>query len=166
MHKFLIYLSICFCLKCFGLSFSPSSEAGVQFRQWFKSPRYVSAPGHWHDTQKSYSFIPKVHGPREVNGCTPQNNTCSVSFWNTEKKTVVNGKSTRKLPDTEKFNAGQLVPGTCVGANVSASYPVFMMFVIQRCKMSHCALSKWIYVSEGGRMQELRYHSSTEVCPT
>jgi hypothetical protein len=35
MHKFLIYLSICFCLTCFGLSFSPSSEAGVQIRQWF-----------------------------------------------------------------------------------------------------------------------------------
>jgi hypothetical protein len=37
-------LSIYFCLTCFGLSFSPSSEAGVQFRQWFKSPGYgVSA---------------------------------------------------------------------------------------------------------------------------
>jgi hypothetical protein len=34
-----------FRLTCFGLSFSPSSEAGVQFRQWFKSPGYgVSAP--------------------------------------------------------------------------------------------------------------------------
>jgi hypothetical protein len=33
MHKFLIYLSIYFCLACFGLSFSPSSEAGVQFRR-------------------------------------------------------------------------------------------------------------------------------------
>jgi hypothetical protein len=40
MRKFLIYLSIYFCLTCFGLSFSPSSEAGVQFRQWFKSPGY------------------------------------------------------------------------------------------------------------------------------
>jgi hypothetical protein len=40
MHKFLIYLSIYFCLTCFGLSFSPFSEAGVQFRQWFKSPGY------------------------------------------------------------------------------------------------------------------------------
>jgi hypothetical protein len=44
MHKFLMYLSICFCLTCFGLSFSPSSEAGVQLGQWFKSPGYgVSA---------------------------------------------------------------------------------------------------------------------------
>jgi hypothetical protein len=44
MHKFLIYLSIYFCLTGFGLSFSPSSEAGVQIRQWFKSPGYgVSA---------------------------------------------------------------------------------------------------------------------------
>jgi hypothetical protein len=44
MHKFLIYLSIYFCLTCFGLSFSPSSEAGVQLRQWFRSPGYgVSA---------------------------------------------------------------------------------------------------------------------------
>jgi hypothetical protein len=44
MHKFLIYPSIYFCLTCFGFSFSPSSEAGVQIRQWFKSPGYgVSA---------------------------------------------------------------------------------------------------------------------------
>jgi hypothetical protein len=44
MHKFLSYLSIYFCLTCFGLSFSPSSEAGVQFRQWLKSAGYsVSA---------------------------------------------------------------------------------------------------------------------------
>jgi hypothetical protein len=34
MYKFLIY----FCLTCFRLSFSPSSEEGVQLRQWFKSP--------------------------------------------------------------------------------------------------------------------------------
>jgi hypothetical protein len=40
MHKFLIYLSIYFCLTCLGLSFSPSSEAGVQLRKWFKSPGY------------------------------------------------------------------------------------------------------------------------------
>jgi hypothetical protein len=32
MLKLLIYLSIYFCLTCFGLSFSPSSEAGVQLR--------------------------------------------------------------------------------------------------------------------------------------
>jgi hypothetical protein len=38
MHKFLIYLSIYFCLTWFGLSFSPSSEAGVQLRQCFKCP--------------------------------------------------------------------------------------------------------------------------------
>jgi hypothetical protein len=31
MHTFLIYVSIYFCLKFFGLSFSPSSGAGVQF---------------------------------------------------------------------------------------------------------------------------------------
>jgi hypothetical protein len=44
MHKFLIYLSIYFCLTRFGLSFSPSLEAGVLLRQWFKSPGYgVSA---------------------------------------------------------------------------------------------------------------------------
>jgi hypothetical protein len=44
MHNFLIYLSIYFCITCFGLSFSPSSEAGLQLRQWFKSPAYgVSA---------------------------------------------------------------------------------------------------------------------------
>jgi hypothetical protein len=44
MHKFLIYLSIYFCLTCFGLSISPSSEADMQLQQWFKSPGYgVSA---------------------------------------------------------------------------------------------------------------------------
>jgi hypothetical protein len=44
MQKFLIYLSIYFCRTCFGLSLSPSSEAGGQIRQWFKSPGYgVSA---------------------------------------------------------------------------------------------------------------------------
>jgi hypothetical protein len=36
MHKYLIYLSIYFCLTCFGLSFIPISGAGVQLRQWFK----------------------------------------------------------------------------------------------------------------------------------
>jgi hypothetical protein len=46
MHKFLIYLSVYFCLTCFRLSFSPSLEAGVQLRQWFKSSGYgVSASG-------------------------------------------------------------------------------------------------------------------------
>jgi hypothetical protein len=32
MHKFLIYVSIYFCLTCFGLSFSPFSEAGVHLK--------------------------------------------------------------------------------------------------------------------------------------
>jgi E3 ubiquitin-protein ligase DOA10 len=40
MHKFLINLSIYFYLTGCGLSFSPSSEAGVQFWQWFKSAGY------------------------------------------------------------------------------------------------------------------------------
>jgi hypothetical protein len=40
-HVFnLFYLSIYFCLTCFGLNFSQSSKAGVQLRQWFKSPGY------------------------------------------------------------------------------------------------------------------------------
>jgi hypothetical protein len=44
MHRFLINLSIYLCLTCFGLSFSPSSEADVKFRQWLMSPGYgVSA---------------------------------------------------------------------------------------------------------------------------
>jgi hypothetical protein len=44
MHRFFIYLSIYFCLICFGLSFSPFSEADVLFRQWFKYAGYgVSA---------------------------------------------------------------------------------------------------------------------------
>jgi hypothetical protein len=37
MYKLSIYH---FCLTCFGPSCSPSSEAVVQFRQWFKSPGY------------------------------------------------------------------------------------------------------------------------------
>jgi hypothetical protein len=40
MHNFLIYLSIYFCLTCFGLSFSPSAEAGGQLQQWFRSAGY------------------------------------------------------------------------------------------------------------------------------
>jgi hypothetical protein len=32
MHKFFIYLSIYFCLTCFGLPISPSSEAGVPYK--------------------------------------------------------------------------------------------------------------------------------------
>jgi hypothetical protein len=40
----LFYLSIYFSISCFALSFSPSSYAGVQLRQWFRSPGYgVSA---------------------------------------------------------------------------------------------------------------------------
>jgi hypothetical protein len=48
MHKFLVYFSIYFGLTCFGLTFSPSSEVGVQLRQWFRSPGYgVSARAHY-----------------------------------------------------------------------------------------------------------------------
>jgi hypothetical protein len=40
-------LSIYFCLACFWLCFSPSSEAGVQLWQWIKSAGYgVSAQVH------------------------------------------------------------------------------------------------------------------------
>jgi hypothetical protein len=53
MHKFLIYLSIYFCLTCFGLPFSQSSGAGVQILQWFKSPgaglqilQWFKSPGY------------------------------------------------------------------------------------------------------------------------
>jgi hypothetical protein len=45
MHKFSIYLSIYFCLTCFGLYFCRSSEAGVQLWQWFKSPGSAPRPG-------------------------------------------------------------------------------------------------------------------------
>jgi hypothetical protein len=40
MQMFLIYLSIYFWLNLFRAFFSPSSEAGVQLRQWFKTPGY------------------------------------------------------------------------------------------------------------------------------
>jgi hypothetical protein len=51
---YLFYPSIYFCLTRFGLSFSPSSEAGVQLRHWFKSSGYgVSArPPASEDGQK------------------------------------------------------------------------------------------------------------------
>jgi hypothetical protein len=39
MHKFVIYLLIYFCLICFGLSFNPSSEAGIKLRRG-SSPGY------------------------------------------------------------------------------------------------------------------------------
>jgi hypothetical protein len=39
MHKFLI-LAIYFSLTCFRLFFSPSSDAGIQFWQWFNPPEY------------------------------------------------------------------------------------------------------------------------------
>jgi hypothetical protein len=35
MQMFLIYISLYFYLICFGLSFSPCSEAGLQLRQFF-----------------------------------------------------------------------------------------------------------------------------------
>jgi hypothetical protein len=75
MHKFLIYLSIYFCLTCFGLSFSPSSEAGVQFRQWFKFAGYgVSAraltpyPADLNLCIKLViiQFHSKMHGPYNI----------------------------------------------------------------------------------------------------
>jgi hypothetical protein len=61
MHKFLIYLSIYFSLTCFGLSFSPSSEAGVQFRQWFKSPGYGVSARELKPYPSVYSFITTIH---------------------------------------------------------------------------------------------------------
>jgi hypothetical protein len=49
MHKFfnLFYLSIYFCLTCFRLSLSPSSEAGVQLQDfwvWFQCPGAETIP--------------------------------------------------------------------------------------------------------------------------
>jgi hypothetical protein len=53
IHTFLTYLPIYFCLTCFWFSLGPSSEAGLQIRQWFKFPGYgVSA-------RALYNFIPK-----------------------------------------------------------------------------------------------------------
>jgi hypothetical protein len=46
MHMFVIYLSIYFCLTCFGLYLSPSSETGAQLRQWFKPAGYGALCGH------------------------------------------------------------------------------------------------------------------------
>jgi hypothetical protein len=41
----LIYSSTSFYLTFFGVSFSLSSEADVQLRQWFTSPGYGRRPG-------------------------------------------------------------------------------------------------------------------------
>jgi hypothetical protein len=50
MDKFSIYLSIYYCLTCFALSISSSSEAGVLYKLGSGSSRLgmVSAPGRWH----------------------------------------------------------------------------------------------------------------------
>jgi hypothetical protein len=45
MYKLSIYISIYFCLTCFGLSFSPSSMAGVQFWHGSSLLGKVSVPG-------------------------------------------------------------------------------------------------------------------------
>jgi E3 ubiquitin-protein ligase DOA10 len=57
---FKIYLPIYFCLTCYGLSFSSSSEAGVQFRQWFKSPGYAGS-----------AQALKPHPENHCRSCTP-----------------------------------------------------------------------------------------------
>jgi hypothetical protein len=57
MHKFLIYLSIYFRLTCFGLSFNPSSEAGVQFGSGSGLLGMVSAPERWHHTQQTVHYV-------------------------------------------------------------------------------------------------------------
>jgi preprotein translocase subunit SecG len=41
MHKFLVYLSIYFCLTYFGLSLSPSSEAPASEDGHKESPKHV-----------------------------------------------------------------------------------------------------------------------------
>jgi hypothetical protein len=59
MHKFLIYLTIYYCLICFGLTCSPSSEAGVQFWQWFNPPEYgVNALARVDVLEKRKIFFP------------------------------------------------------------------------------------------------------------
>jgi hypothetical protein len=40
----LINVFVSFCLTCFELSFSSSSEAGVQLQQWFKAAGYGVSP--------------------------------------------------------------------------------------------------------------------------
>jgi hypothetical protein len=62
MYKFIIYLSIFFCLTCFGISFSPPSEAGVKIRQWFKSPGYGFS---------AWALTPYPGGVNHCQNCTP-----------------------------------------------------------------------------------------------
>jgi hypothetical protein len=57
MHKFLMYFTIYFFLTCFGLSFSTSSEAGVQLREWFKSPGRVQTWLLHHDNVPSHTSV-------------------------------------------------------------------------------------------------------------
>jgi hypothetical protein len=71
MHKFLIYLSIYFRLTCFGLSFSPSSEAGVQLRQWFWSPGYgVSARAPEDGLKESPKHVRQKQIDNKLKTCT------------------------------------------------------------------------------------------------
>jgi hypothetical protein len=62
MQRFLINLSIYFCLTRFGLSFIPSSETDVQLWLWFKSLVYgVSARAltpYTKDLNHSQSYTP------------------------------------------------------------------------------------------------------------
>jgi hypothetical protein len=76
MHKFLIYISIYFRLIVwFGLSFNPSSEAGVQLPQWFKSPGYgVSAR----------ALTPSY--PRDLNHCRICASACEDGLKESPKR--------------------------------------------------------------------------------
>jgi hypothetical protein len=99
MHKFLINLSIYFCLTCFGHSFSPSSEAGVHLRQWFKSAGYgVSAralipyPADLYIKLFIIQFHSKVHGPYNIKfGTGNLHLMMSKILWNSFKSGAVKG---------------------------------------------------------------------------
>jgi hypothetical protein len=59
MHKILMYLSICFGITCFGLSFSPSSEAGVLLQQWFNSPTRIETSASEDGLKESPKYVRK-----------------------------------------------------------------------------------------------------------
>jgi hypothetical protein len=65
MHKVLIYLAIYFCLTCFGLSFRPSSEAGVQFWQWSNPSDYgfSARAAAWWDNIPTITPPVTIYGP-------------------------------------------------------------------------------------------------------
>jgi hypothetical protein len=66
MHKFLIYLSIYFCLTCFWLSLSPSSVGWGTSVPHPTTSTFSSWSGRWHHTQETRTTAEFVHLPLKM----------------------------------------------------------------------------------------------------